>query len=363
MFGYETAWPVIRLLSPEFAHKLALLALRIPLPSGFRHTSDPFEWQGLRFPNRVGIAAGFDKNATALRGIASLGAGFVEVGTILLKPWTGNVIRPRLKRICDAEAIWNGLGFPSHGLERISKNLAAFPRDARTGLVIGCNIGPHPGNLKQVNNVDDYLTTARDELLLLSHALHEHADFFVVNLSSPNTPGLRKLLQSEDLAERLFGPVREAIRRCDAESSPLRRTPLLVKLPPEDADRNVWSCESLQMIVEPLLANDACDGFVAVNTSSRLAADFGEESGGISGAPLRPTALQTVRDLRRLVGTDRLIVGSGGITNAANALEFINAGSNLVEVYSGLVYRGPGLLGDCASTLREQSHQSMPALS
>jgi dihydroorotate dehydrogenase len=138
---------------------------------------------------------------------------------------------------------------------------------------------------------------------------------------------------------------------------------LLVKLPPEDADRVPWSCESLKTIVEPLVASDACDGFVAVNTSSRLAAEMGEESGGISGGPLRTMALQVVRHLRHLIGTHRLIVGSGGITNPEHAVEFIEAGSNLVEIYSGLVYRGPGLIADCAVALREQSDCSMAALS
>ncbi|MGZ3315741.1 MAG: dihydroorotate dehydrogenase (quinone) [Isosphaeraceae bacterium] len=363
MIGYKTAWPVIRLLPPEFAHQLALLALRMPAPSIFQLAHDPFDWQGLRFRNRVGIAAGFDKNAIALRGIESLGAGFVEVGTILVKPWRGNDVRPRVKRITSTEAIWNRLGFPSLGLDRIRKNLEAFPREVRNGLVVGCNIGPHPGNVREAKSVTDYLTTARDEMLQLAPALYEHADFFVVNLSSPNTPGLRNLLQSDDLSERLFHPLRQAIRQCDSKSKPPRQTPLLVKLPPEDADRVPWSCESLKTIVEPLVASDACDGFVAVNTSSRLAEAIGEESGGISGGPLRTTALQVVRHLRHLIGAHRLIVGSGGITNPEHGAEFIKAGSNLVEIYSGLVYRGPGLIADSAAELIKQSGLSVPALS
>ena len=177
MFRYSNIWPLLRRLSPEFSHKLALLALRMPVPSLFKMASDPFDWQGLRFRNRVGIAAGFDKNAVAIRGIESLGAGFVEVGTILVKPWSGNSARPRIKRILQTEAIWNGLGFPSLGLDTIKKNLEAVPREARKGLVVGCNIGPHPASLRQANP-KDYLTTVRDELLQLASALHEHADFF-----------------------------------------------------------------------------------------------------------------------------------------------------------------------------------------
>ena len=275
------------------------------------------------------------------------GPGSVKVGTILVKPWSGNAAHRGLTRVLQTEAIWNGLGFPSLGLDRIKKNLEGVPRKARKGLVVGCNIGPHPANLRQANP-EDYLTTARDELLQLVAALHEHADFFVVNLSSPNTPGLRKLLQSGNLAQRLFHPLREAIRQCDSRSSRRRQTPLLVKLAPEDADRIPWTCESLKAIVEPLVGSDACDGFVAVNTSSRLASEYGEESGGVSGTPLQPLALQVVKDLRRLIGPERLIIGSGGIISPEDATEFITVGSNLVEIYSGLVYRGPGLISRCS---------------
>jgi len=362
MIGYETVRPILHLLPPELAHQLTLLALRTPAWSSWRRVEDPFDWQGLRFRNRVGIAAGFDKNAVALRGIESLGAGFVEVGTILVKPWPGNALRPRVKRMARIEAIWNRLGFPSVGLDRIKKNLRAFPRAARNGLVVGCNIGPHPGNVNGARSVADYLITARDELLQLAVALFEDADFFVVNLSSPNTPGLRQLLQSEDLSAQLVLPLRRMIRELGRGSSRAHETPLLVKLPPEDADRVPWSCESLKSVVEPLVASDVCDGFVAVNTSSRLAAEIGEESGGISGAPLRTTALEVIRDLRHLVGPDRLIVGSGGITDPRHAAEFVEAGSNLIEMYSGLVYRGPGLITACAADLREQSERSIPAL-
>jgi len=198
--------------------------------------------------------------------------------------------------------------------------------------------------------------------LQLAAALYEDADFFVVNLSSPNTPGLRELLQSEDLAAQLVRPLKRIIRQLGKESSRAHETPLLVKLPPEDADQVPWSCESLKTVVEPLVASDACDGFVAVNTSSRLAGEIGEESGGISGAPLRPTAMQVIRDLRHLVGPDRLIVGSGGITDPRHAAEFVEAGSNLIEMYSGLVYHGPGLITACAADLRAQSERSIPAL-
>jgi dihydroorotate dehydrogenase len=339
---------------------LTLLALRAPVLPVWRRVDDPFQWQGLRFRNRAGIAAGFDKNAVALRGIESLGTGFVEIGTILVDAWPGNELRPRVKRVPGSQAIWNRLGFPSAGLEKIQKNLKAFSRAKRQGLVVGCNIGPHPGHVRAAKSAAEYLTTARDELLHLVRALFEDADFFVVNLSSPNTPGLRKLLHAEGLAGELLVPLIQTIRRLDGECQRAHATPLLVKLPPEDSDGVAWTSETLERVAHPLLASGACDGFVAVNSSSRLAAEAGEESGGISGAPLRPTALQVIRDLRQMIGPAPLIVGSGGLSDARHAVEFIEAGSDLVEMYSGLVYHGPGLITDCAVAMQRHAGRSLP---
>jgi dihydroorotate dehydrogenase len=362
MSGYRMIWPILRVLPPEVAHQSALLALSLPIPAIWRPCHDPFEWQGLRFRNRLGIAAGFDKNAVALAGTERLGAGFVEVGTILVDPWPGNDVRPRIKRLSEVEGIWNRLGFPSLGFKRITKNLKAYPRSIRNGLVVACNIGPHPGHLKAARNAEEYLTTARLELLQLAQALFEETDFFVVNLSSPNTPGLRGLLHGENLGAGLLDPLRELIRRLDADSHRAHATPLLVKLPPEDADGNPWTDQSLAAVVGPLVDHDSCDGFVAVNTSTRLALAIGEDSGGVSGAPLRATALATVTLLRRIVGDRPLVVGCGGVTRPEDSVALVEAGSNLVEVYSGLVYHGPGLLTRCAAAVRDRSLGSKPVL-
>jgi dihydroorotate dehydrogenase len=206
--------------------------------------------------------------------------------------------------------------------------------------------------LKAAKDSAACLAMVREELVHLTRSLFADADLFVVNLSSPNTPGLRSLLQCEDLAEKVLLPLRNVIRRLDAKSLRSHRSPLLVKIPPEDADRTPWSPTSLATVVGPLLASDACDGFVAVNTSSRLAAEIGEDSGGVSGAPLRPIALQLIKDLRAMIGPDLLLVGSGGITAPEHAVAFVQAGSNLVEIYSGLIYRGPALLCRCAAAIR-----------
>jgi dihydroorotate dehydrogenase len=362
MSGYKTLWPILRLLPPEVAHQAALMALSLPIPAMGRLCHDPFEWQGLRFRNRLGIAAGFDKNAVSLPGIERLGAGFVEVGTILVEPWRGNDVRPRVKRLTKVEGIWNRLGFPSQGLERIQQNLKAFPRSKRNGLVVGCNIGPHPGHLNASQNAEEYVATARTELLQLARALLDDTDFFVANLSSPNTAGLRKLLHGEQLGAALINPLRETIRRLDADSRREHPTPLLVKLPPEDAEGNSWARESLSAVVGPLVDNDCCDGFVAVNTSTRLARSIGEDSGGVSGAPLKAMALDTVRLLRELIGDRPLVLGCGGVTRPEDAVALIEAGSHLVELYSGLVYHGPGLLTQCAAKVREWSAGTKPVL-
>jgi dihydroorotate dehydrogenase len=355
MNGYQAIWPILRALPPEFAHGVALSVLKWPIPGFGESVVDPFEWRGVRFSNRVGIAAGFDKNGVALAGIEALGAGFVEVGTILVEPWSGNDVRPRVKRLLPVHGIWNRLGFPSHGLEQIARNLRAFAALKRRGLVIGCNIGPHPGHVRAAANLAEYLAIARDELLYLARALFDVADFFVVNLSSPNTPGLRQLLEGEELKDGLLQPVRELLRHFEVKSHHSHFTPLLLKLPPEDASRAPWTVQGLDGVVRPLIDNDVCDGFVAVNTSTSLAQELGEETGGVSGAPLRPLALRTVNTLRQIAGDRALILGSGGIMAPKDSIAFAEAGADLVEIYSGMVYRGPGLVRACARALADRS--------
>jgi dihydroorotate dehydrogenase len=358
MLRYRHLWPIIKRLPPEFAHRLGLLVLRLPMRLAVRPPDAPFLWRGLRFRNRVGIAAGFDKNGVCLRGIERLGAGFVEVGTVLVSPWKGNPLRPRLARLLALHGLWNRIGFTSHGLEKVQARLAAFPRGVRRGMVVACNIGPHPGNMKKATGPTESLATAREELLRLAEGLFPHADLFVINLSSPNTPGLRSLLQSEELSSTVVLPVRQLLRRLDAAGGRRNPTPLLVKLPPEDAGFSRWSAESLQAVVGPLVEADACDGFVAVNTSSRLALETvpyasREMPGGVSGAPLRPEALRVIALLRGLVGKDRLLIGCGGIMEPGHVQEFIQAGADLVETYSGLVYQGPGFVAACAAAAKQ----------
>jgi dihydroorotate dehydrogenase len=353
---YRLAWPVVRHLPPEFAHAAGLQVLRLPFRLGTQ-VSDPFTWHGITFRNRSGIAAGFDKNAECIRGIERLGAGFFEAGTILVEPWAGNPVAPRLSRLLAQRGVWNRLGFTSEGLAAAARRLARTPRAMRRGLVVACNIGPHPGRLKESA---DPLRTAGAEFRQLVESLHPHCEMFVVNLSSPNTPRLRSLLQSPDLVDAVIRPTWKRVRELDASSAAARHTPLLVKLPPEDMNREPWTDPSLHAVVEPLLRDGVCDGFVAVNTSVRLAEKLvhmppDDLPGGVSGEPIRAEALRVVAMLRRLIGPDRLLIGCGGVMAPAHAIEFRHAGADLVELYTGMIYAGPGLVSRCAAQMHQSS--------
>ncbi len=292
MFRYRHWWPIVRRLPPEFAHALGLNLLRLPIRFVPPPADDPFSWRELTFRNRIGIAAGFDKNAVCLRGIERLGAGFVEVGTILLYPCRGNRFSPRMKRLIDARAVWNRLGFTSHGLAVAASNLCGYPSERRRGMIVAANIGPHPGSLKALSTRAEILAKTQAEFRQLVNALFLEVDLFVINLSSPNTPGLRSLLQCPELCEQVVLPTRRRIREIGEHTAVPRRTPLLVKLPPEDENRELWTEDTLRAVTDPLLAADACDGFVAVNTSTRLALQHvqyppPELRAGLSGEPLR----------------------------------------------------------------------------
>src|SRR5262245_27893435 len=248
MLSYRHWWPIVRRLPPEFAHGVGLNLLRLPVRFAPPTPHDPFSWGGLTFRNRLGIAAGFDKNAVCLGGVERLGVGFVEVGTILVSPWKGNRVSPRMKRLIEQRAIWNRLGFTSRGLAAAVNHLRSYPRERRGGLTVGANIGPHPGHLKSADSPDSMLKLALNEFLQLVNALFLEVDLFVINLSSPNTPGLRSILQSSNLAEAVVLPVRKRIRELDERSRRAWRTPFLVKLPPEDENREVWTDDSLRTV-------------------------------------------------------------------------------------------------------------------
>src|SRR5262245_14755476 len=334
---YERLWPLVRLVPSELAHELGLLALRAPLPLGGPVVEDPFEWRGHRFRNRVGIAAGLDKNGVALRGLGRLGAGFIEVGTVLSRPHPGNAVRPRMRRLLRERALWNRLGFPSEGAARVRERVARAPL-ADVALLV--NLAPHPLTVKSAEREAGFAARARAELFEVARTLHPWAASFVLNGSSPNTPGLRRQLEGSGFAQEIAAPLRAELRRLDAAARRLAPTGLLVKLPPEDAEGKVLGPEGLAKLVAPFLAGDACDGFVAINTSVSLARAAvavreGEPSGGVSGAPLRALAREAMGALAALAPS-HLRIGVGGVMDAEDAVALREAGAHLVELYSGL---------------------------
>jgi dihydroorotate dehydrogenase len=350
---YEWLWPLVRLTPAELAHRLGLLVLRAPLRLGGSAVLDPFAWRGHRFRNRIGIAAGLDKNGEALRGLAGLGVGFIEVGTVLARPHGGNA-RPRLQRLPREHALWNRLGFPSEGAARVRERIARAPL-AEVALAI--NLAPHPLTVRSAEHESDFAARARAELCEIAGLLHPWAAFFVLNLSSPNTPGLRRRLAGAGFADELVAPLRAELVRLDERARRLLPTLLLVKLPPEDADGKALDADGLAALVEPLLAPGVCDGFVASNTSTALARVLlprpePDLPGGISGAPLRPLAREALAALRELA-PDHLRIGVGGVLAPEDAVALTRAGAHLVELYTGLVYRGPRLVRECAEAVRE----------
>jgi dihydroorotate dehydrogenase len=279
---------------------------------------------GLCFPNPVGLAAGFDKDAMLAGLLPRLGFGLLEVGTVTPRPQPGNP-RPRLFRLPEDEAVINRMGFNNGGAERLARTLAGL---RRRPVPIGVNLG---------KNRDTPLEHAAADYRAALRAVHPVADYAVVNISSPNTPGLRDLQRRAQLAGLLEALAEERARLTAASG---RRLPLLIKVAPELEE------PELRAVVETALAC-ALDGLIATNTTTAragLRSPLAGEAGGLSGRPLHPAALRTVAALRRLSGGRLPLVGVGGIFSAEDAYAFIRAGASLVQLYTGLVYRGPGLV-------------------
>lgn len=286
---------------------------------------------GLRFANRVGLAAGFDKNGTAVDGLGALGFGFVEVGTVTPRPQAGQP-RPRLFRLPASGALINRLGFPNDGAEKVAARL----RHRKYRGIVGVNIGKNAVT-PLARAVDDYVTCLR--------IVRPVADYVVVNVSSPNTVGLREL-QSRNLLEPLLSALLEARREAPGE----RRPPLLLKISPDLSESEL---RDIAMLVRRL----PLDGVVATNTTlSRegLPGSAGAQTGGLSGRPLHALALRTVASLRTHLGPDVPIIGVGGIDSGRAARTMRTAGADLIQIYTGLIYRGPALVSECIRALDDQ---------
>jgi dihydroorotate dehydrogenase len=330
---YDFARPWLFKLDPEVAHALTLGALWLGLApwQDEREAHSPVDVMGLKFPNRVGLAAGFDKNAVAVHGLAKLGFGFIEVGTVTPRPQRGNP-RPRVFRLPQAHALINRLGFPNHGLDIIVARLS----QQRAGIVCGVNIG---------KNATTPLDLAAADYVTCLRGVYDVADYVTLNVSSPNTRGLRSLQEPLRLRPMLSILLDERERLRSASG---RHVPIAVKLSPD------LSRQELEEIAT-LLATVGVDAVMAVNTTVARdgLADVpqAEEGGGLSGAPLFRHSLAVVRTLRQLLGPNYPIIGVGGIESAERALQMRAAGADLVQIYTGLVYRGPALVRAIARAL------------
>lgn len=278
---------------------------------------------GLSFPNPVGLAAGFDKNATIYPALSAFGFGFIEVGTITPLPQPGNR-RPRLFRLVQEEAIINRMGFNNRGARQAMEHFARLPRPR---LPIGVNLGKNR-NTPNEQAFQDYRCVLR--------ALYRHGDYFVINISSPNTAGLRDLHRPEALKPLLSDIIgeREVLRE---ETGEIR--PLLLKISPDLTD------EAMDEAVDVALET-GIDGFIATNTTlSRdgISSPFRDEAGGLSGRPLAKRSTEVIRHIYRRTQGRVPIIGVGGIFTGEDAYEKIRAGASLVQVYTGMIYRGPSI--------------------
>jgi len=335
---YPIARSLLFRLDPETTHGMALNALdALHKVSGIRRVygepvSDPVDLMGLRFPNRVGLAAGLDKNADHLDALGELGFGFVEVGTVTPKAQPGNP-KPRLFRLAGHEAIINRFGFNNKGVE----HLVAQVKKRHYNGIVGINIG---------KNLTTAVEHALDDYLLCLNAVHGAADYIAVNISSPNTPGLRTLQFGEQL-DALLGPIRQKSRELDTQTG--RKVPLLVKIAPDMSEEEV-------ALVAGSIARNELDGVIATNTTvSREAVKDdpqAQEAGGLSGKPVFEASNTVIRLLRAHLPT-LPIIGVGGIDSGEAAKEKMAAGADLVQLYSGLIYQGPALVQQCAKALKQ----------
>ncbi len=335
-FIFQCARLFLSALDPETAHLLTLRALRIlgQVRRANQPPGDTIEVAGMNFPNRVGLAAGFDKNGEAVTGLNQLGFGFVEIGAVTPLPQSGNP-KPRLFRLANHRAVINRMGFNNEGVEALRKRLQETPGIKPT--LLGVNLGI---------NRDTPLSKAKDDYLQCMRLLSDLADYFTINISSPNTPKLRDLHGDAQLSEMLKSLLEERDQLIVDQD---RRLPLFVKVSPD---------------LEPTLVRElalcireaGCEGLVATNTTTAregIRHRFSEQSGGLSGQPLFEKSRQTVETVRDTVGADFPIIGVGGISNGSDAIAMRNAGADLIQVYTALVFEGPRLIDELKTALAD----------
>ncbi|MEW6445336.1 MAG: quinone-dependent dihydroorotate dehydrogenase [Pseudomonadota bacterium] len=341
--SYDLTRGLLFLLPPETAHEVALEGMRLTLrgPLGrwmrSRVPDSPREVMGLSFRNPIGLAAGLDKNARYIDALGNLGFGFIEVGTVTPRPQPGNP-RPRLFRLPRARAIVNRMGFNNLGVEQFIANVE-HSRYAGEGGILGLNIG---------KNFDTPVDKAADDYLFCLRRVYPHASYVAVNISSPNTAGLRTLQHGDAFDDLLARLKAEQARLADTHG---RYVPLTVKVAPDLEPEEVAS-------IADALRRHRIDGLIATNTTlSREGVEgmrHADEKGGLSGAPVFARSTEIVRQFRAALGGELPIIAAGGIMSAADAQAKIDAGASLVQIYTGFIYKGPALVREIAGRLEEK---------
>lgn len=327
-------------LPPETAHELAMESMKfgghfgLPRLMAGAAVDDPLVLMGIEFPNRVGLAAGLDKNGDYIDALGQLGFGHLELGTVTPRPQPGNP-QPRMFRVKPAQAIINRMGFNNKGVDHLVERLKA----RRYSGIVGANIG------KQKETPVDKAT---DDYLVCLEKVYPYCDYVAVNISSPNTENLRQLQDSGHLRELLAELVRAGGTHADAFGE---KRPLAVKIAPD------WEDAALESALETIAAS-GIDGLIATNTTVSRDAIAGqphaEESGGLSGAPLLAPSNRVLARCRKVLGDSFPIVGSGGIMRGEDAVEKVHAGADVVQLYTGFIYNGPDLVGECARSIAKE---------
>ena len=335
---YSLLRPLLFALNPEAAHHVTLSALQAAHRLGLlpliakQPAADPRTVMGLAFPNPIGLAAGLDKNGSYIDALAALGFGFIEIGTVTPRPQPGNA-KPRLFRLPEAQAIINRMGFNNLGVDALLENV----KNARYKGILGINIG---------KNFDTPIERAADDYLIGLRKVYNHASYVAINISSPNTKNLRQLQGGDELDALLS--------RLKAEQEKLaerygKYVPLALKIAP-DLDSG-----QIQQIATMLMRH-RIDAVIATNTTlSRIGVEHllhHNETGGLSGAPVKEKSTEVIRQLAAALQGALPIIGVGGILSGSDAVEKIQAGASLVQVYSGLIYRGTDLVAECAERMR-----------
>lgn len=339
-FLYALTRPLLFSLDPETAHNLTLPALQRAAQVGLlRHyakpADSPVKVMGITFPNAVGLAAGLDKDGAYIDGLAALGFGFIEIGTVTPRAQPGNPL-PRMFRLPQAQALINRMGFNNHGVDAFVKNVQASRFYQNKIGILGLNIG---------KNADTPMERALDDYVHCLKKVYPYASYVTVNISSPNTKNLRQLQDASELDALLSG-----LKRTQAELTDQyqRHVPIALKIAPD------LDVEQIKTIADALIRH-RIEAVIATNTTiSRTAVEgmlHAEETGGLSGAPVFDASNHVISLLKKELGNDIPIIGVGGILSGTDAKAKIAAGAALVQLYTGLIYRGPALIKECAAAL------------